>query len=529
MRCETWMFLCLLVGLAWIGQRQFLFDPGSFWSTVIGQRILTTHDVPRQDDFSCTFGGTAWQSHQWLAQVGMATLHAIGGLDALVLGTAVLLAATYAWAAGRLVRAGSHWIATGIVVALLLLSSRYHWLARPQIVTITLLGWTFAQIVDFENEPAVWRRLCWLPPVFALWTNLHGGALGGLCTVAIVFAGWGVAWLVGWPNPLKTAQGLGRLALIGVACVLATLVNPYGWDLPLGWIRLMNLTSLSKYIYEHMPLDWSNPYQRGIPLFGMVYVLALATVPVRRWRVSWFVPIIWFILTVQRIRHCTLFSITAAVALADILANSRLLERLKNLAHDARQGEPESSVDQTKPTTGTENRLLPWAIPAGIVAVAFVLQACAVPFPLVGAGQAQVDPALTPTEFIDAIRERSKPNDPIFNEMAYGGFLIYYVPELRIYIDDRCELYGDEFISRQEDLAAFFAQLKREHKDPAPYDQLERWTEAKGIRLALVMKSRGLDYYFSSVPQRWTRVAETEGRVSPASLPGAVLYERKPR
>ena len=50
-------------------------------------------EVPRQDEWSCTFAGVPWQSHQWLAQIVMAGLHAVGGLDALVVGTAAVLAA----------------------------------------------------------------------------------------------------------------------------------------------------------------------------------------------------------------------------------------------------------------------------------------------------------------------------------------------------------------------------------------------------------------------------------------------------
>ena len=28
--------------------------------------------------------------------------------------------------------------------------------------------------------------------------------------------------------------------------------------------------------------------------------------------------------------------------------------------------------------------------------------------------------------------------------MKFGGFLIAYTPGLRVFIDDRCELYGDD-------------------------------------------------------------------------------------
>src|SRR5262249_4397444 len=34
----------------------------------------------------------------------------------------------------------------------------------------------------------------------------------------------------------------------------------------------------------------------------------------------------------------------------------------------------------------------------------------------------------------------------IFNDYLFGGFLIYYTPGLKVFIDDRCELYGDDWL-----------------------------------------------------------------------------------
>ena len=39
------------------------------------------------------------------------------------------------------------------------------------------------------------------------------------------------------------------------------------------------------------------------------------------------------------------------------------------------------------------------------------------------------------------------PGTRIFCEYAYGGFLIYHAPGYRVFIDDRCELFGDEFLA----------------------------------------------------------------------------------
>ncbi len=61
----------------------------------------------------------------------------------------------------------------------------------------------------------------------------------------------------------------------------------------------------------------------------------------------------------------------------------------------------------------------------------------------------KLDGAHWPIEILPELQaiEKSRPRGtPIFNDMLFGGFLIYHTPGLRVFIDDRCELYGDEFM-----------------------------------------------------------------------------------
>ena len=57
-----------------------------------------------------------------------------------------------------------------------------------------------------------------------------------------------------------------------------------------------------------------------------------------------------------------------------------------------------------------------------------------------------------PVELLPELREhqRDRPRGTrrVFCEYAYGGFLIYFTPGYRVFIDDRCELFGDEFLTR---------------------------------------------------------------------------------
>ena len=93
---------------------------------------------------------------------------------------------------------------------------------------------------------------------------------------------------------------------------------------------------------------------------------------------------------------------------------------------------------------------------------------------------------------------------PIFNDLNFGGFLIYHQPRLRVFVDDRCSLYGSEFLQAYE-------HARRE----APAE-IERWRRQYGFRYALVESDGQFDRYLSSHPA-WTQLGRT---------PAAALYGR---
>src|SRR5262249_10298230 len=88
------------------------------------------------------------------------------------------------------------------------------------------------------------------------------------------------------------------------------------------------------------------------------------------------------------------------------------------------------------------------------------------------------------------------PGTPIFNEMLYGGFLIYYNPGLRVFIDDRCELYRDDGIL--EYVAA--------ETDPR---KIDAWMRRYQFERALTNNGSGFDAYFRNAKD-WKVIAMTD-------------------
>ncbi len=243
------LFLAIWLSLLLFGRSAMLRDPGTFWHVAAGERMLASKQVIRHDPFSFTFANRPWVADQWLAECGMAAVHRVLGWDGLLLLTASLLAAVYAWIAGRLLRSGLHWLPTLLMLAVVLLLGSPQFHVRPLVVTIVLLSVTFAWLVDVEAGRRSSWQLWLLVPLFVLWTNLHGGVLAGIATVALCAAGWTIMdamderrgagaatkpWSAkadvssSWPTWLTTA--------LPIALAAATLINPYGAALPRhGW------------------------------------------------------------------------------------------------------------------------------------------------------------------------------------------------------------------------------------------------------------------------------------------------------
>src|SRR5437764_5955107 len=111
-RAESGVFLGIWLFFMVGGRSQMFRDPGSFWHTMTGRRILASGRVIATDPFSFTFAGKPWVAYEWLGECLMAVLDGIGGLDTLLLATATVLACLYTWLAHRLMRSGLHWLPT---------------------------------------------------------------------------------------------------------------------------------------------------------------------------------------------------------------------------------------------------------------------------------------------------------------------------------------------------------------------------------------------------------------------------------
>lgn len=504
-------FPAFIFGAVWIllitsGRGRLFQDPGSFSHTVIGERIVETGQLIYRDSFSFTRFGDPWIAQQWLGECVMAVVHRLAGLDGLLAVTASLIALLYSGLAFRIERSGMNLVIGSLILFLSFAAGSHHFHVRPHVVTILFMAVLYSRLSDVESGKTGPGSLFWLVPMFVLWANIHGGALGGLFTFLIVAAGWTIAWGLGRPGPIRDRRQSASLWALVLLCFATPIVNPYGPALPATWLDIMRSQAISELIREHasvLTLLRHGDTASFIPIaillsLGVFYLAILAGTDGRDRKVTWFVPIVWLFLSLSRIRHAPLFGVLSVIAIADMFPYCRWVHRLGDrglVAFRARN-----------PVEGPRVSHIPGYVVAAVVtAAALIAFHGSAQLPSNAQKWVKLDAVHWPLDVLPELQALDKnraQGSMIFNDMLFGGFLMYHTPGLRVFIDDRCELYGDDFLLKY---------VKADRSD------FESWTKAYRFDLALLEPDSTYRKFIEENPD-WHVVTR---------CPAAVLYQKR--
>ncbi len=368
-----------------------------------GELILGTGSIPTTDTFTFTVAGAAWLDQQWLAQVLFALVHRLGGWELLAVVRAALVTATFGFVVLAAMARGAT-VRTAAILALVAFMLSAPALAlRPQLIGIVLFAALLWLVADGRRHP---RRL-WLAPVLVVaWANVHGSVV-----LAPVLLGY--AWL----EDLVEHDGHRRTFAVLLVGTIATLVNPFGgavWGYAAGIGANPEITG--------QVAEWQRTTPFTVP--GLLFYVSAAAVAgllvLRRGSLPW--PLVlWlvtlFVLGAWTVRGLAWWPLGAAVSVAGLLTSAEPARR---------------------PRANALN-----VVVAGVVAVAIV---AALPWwrpadPLAGRTGLV---SYAPSELAQALRGMVEPGDHIFVPQAWGSWFEWSVPEARVFVDSRIELFPAE-------------------------------------------------------------------------------------
>ncbi len=410
-------------------------DSDMWWHLRSGEQMLQSGRPLLVDLFSHTRYGAHWVNHSWLSQVGMALLFRWGGY--LALGGAMALLSTLSMALVSLQCQGP---AALKAVALILGSvvASVVWGPRPQLTSLVLMA-----LVAYLLYLYKWRgidRLWLLPLVMLLWSNLHGGYALGFLLLAAMLGGELLNHALRLPVEAALSwRVLGRLALWAGASALAILINPNGLDVWRIPFQTVNVGALQQFIAEWASPDFHELVQQTLLwlLFAVIAAVAL----------SGKVMDGTDLLTVLG------FGLLALVARRNYgpfaLAAVPVFTRYMSAAVEAWQGRvpwPAWALrlwqgESAAPALPRLARAINLGL-AGFLMLVAALKLVIVTYPaLVDAYLAQQVPARAV-----AYMAQAQPQGNLLNEYNWGGYIQWAQPGIRVFVDGRTDLFGDDVI-----------------------------------------------------------------------------------
>ncbi|HYN67102.1 MAG TPA: hypothetical protein VES93_09455 [Ornithinibacter sp.] len=375
-------------------------DPDAYWHVLSGQNAWRAHDVVVDDPFG-KFSTNTWVQLDWLSDLAMAGLHAVGGYAALSwfyasLGV-LLFAALY-----TLARARSGVLVAGFVAVSAWIGTFASQGVRPQTISFVLLAVTL--FVWLRVARTSGRVPWWLIGLSWVWASCHGlWFLGPLVGLVVVL---GLA--LDRARPRAELLRLLAVPLLSVAVAALTPVGPRLLTLP------FTVNAYARFVTEWRPPDIHEPY--------VAATVALLAVTVVGWsrsgrRVPWADVLLWG----MALGWTLLYARTVALG-AVIVAP---------LAAGALEGLLAPPVDRAAA------RLERWLVPASVV-VAITLAAFLAP--TVAARPAGVPLAL------GAAVDRLPEGTVVLNDDALGGWLLLEHPRVSPVIDTRTYLFDIPYI-----------------------------------------------------------------------------------
>ena len=173
----------LVMGMASIYTSN-LADPDYFWHLRAGQWMIENGRLPINDPFLWSQETTRWVNHEWLSDILLFWVYERGGGAALSVVVAVLFCFTL-WV---MYRFANYYLPSfpALILTVLGGSTVLIWVTvRPQSITYCLFAYfltTLIRYVDQGNTWAIWS----LPPLVAIWANLHGAFVIGIVLIGMV-------------------------------------------------------------------------------------------------------------------------------------------------------------------------------------------------------------------------------------------------------------------------------------------------------------------------------------------------------
>src|SRR5574344_320611 len=248
-------------------------DDDWFWHYVVGNVINNNHLIPKNELFSW-FGNFAWTAHEWLTELIM---YKVGPVGCIVL-MLIIFFFLYLIMAKNL-RVKLKKIFDFKLLYLLIMTVFFKVTGpRPYIISLLFFAYLIYVLFSYIDKNKRFDKLILTIPVLQiLWVNLHCGSssMAYIFIIGVLLCDLLVKILPikssRFLNPILDKKQVKTLVIVLILTILASLINPFGYQMLLYPFSNMADNSMLDYI-----LEWASPSFHGF--FGL-YIFIIIAIP----------------------------------------------------------------------------------------------------------------------------------------------------------------------------------------------------------------------------------------------------------
>lgn len=420
-------FLVILAGCLFIVSLIPLPPNDFWWHLKIGEYIYNHHAIPTTNMFAWTLpANQPFFYAAWLAELLFYIIYQLGSIKLLIAIRTLLFGITLCVLGAETHRRSNSWRISALVIAILSLMSINNLIVRTQIWSWLPFVITYIVLKRYTEKKisAWWLLLCPLSMVF--WVNVHGSFILGLVLVGAFFVGEIISKLLKQQNSMSWRQ-IGILGGTAIITGLAVLLNPRFLGIINYTIKLLTDPSSQQLIEE-----WQSPTPQGVAniifyasILIFMIILAYSNYRLRPSEIILVTGFLW--LAWSGMRYVIWFGLILLPILAHLIKDLPI------------------KMPKLVPQKNWLNLAIAILLFCPVIAVQpwFVEK---LPLPETYWQQVQrgspAGPLLdTSTPVAAAEYLKSHPGGLLFNEMGYGSYLIWDIPDQGVFVDPRVELY----------------------------------------------------------------------------------------
>jgi hypothetical protein len=427
--------------------------PNDFWWHLkIGEFIYIGKHIPTTNMFAWTIPSNApFFYASWLGELLFYILYRVGALEIIIFIRTILAGITFGMVGYLSKEKSGSWRIAAITTALACIMSMNNLPVRTQIWSWIPFALFLTILNEYTEKSKDFKILLLLPALMIFWVNVHGTFVLGFLLLGITILGEISRKIIKNESALAW-RNISELLIIFIVSLLALLINPRSFEITKYVSGILTNQPIQSFIEEWLP-----PTPKGIAniSFFASILLVIVTFTYSRYKpklTEMLLLVVFSWLAFNGQRSVIWYAIVSMPILAKGIASLPI--RFAPLPN--------------------QKKIINLLIVLLIFLPVFLVQPWLIRnFPLPNTYLEQVfldssdGPLLSIKTPIEAGKFlRDNPGGRLFNEMGYGSYLIWKIPDQEVFIDPRIELYPMELwedyisISRGVNIQNLMAQYQ---------------------------------------------------------------------